>query len=98
MIGVAACSALPLFKRFYVPFGFSNDKYALFSPHHLTDIVNEVIMLLPIRPWWPPWRGSGDAPGGARVRAPFHERQGDARRVPPSGSHTRPNGSSPSRF
>src|SRR5262249_6275810 len=30
--------------------GFSNEKYALFSPHHMTDIVNELFILLPILP------------------------------------------------
>jgi len=50
MISVAAFSAIPLFKRFYVPFGFRNDQYALFAPHHLADILNEVFMLLPIVP------------------------------------------------
>ncbi len=50
MIGVAVCSAFPLLKRFYVPFGFRNDQYALFAPHHLADIMNEVFMLFPIVP------------------------------------------------
>ncbi len=35
-------------RRFYAPFGFSNADYALLSPHHLVDIVNELLMLLPV--------------------------------------------------
>jgi hypothetical protein len=50
MIGVAAGSTIPVLKRFYVPFGFRNDQYALFAPHHLADIMNEVFLLLPIVP------------------------------------------------
>lgn len=37
-------------QKFYAPLGFSNEKYALFSPNHLADIVNELFMLVPILP------------------------------------------------
>jgi len=50
IIGVILASAAPRLHRFYVPIGFRNDAYALFSPNHLADIVNELMMLLPILP------------------------------------------------
>jgi len=37
-------------RKFYVPLGFSNDTYALLSPNHLVDIINELFILLPILP------------------------------------------------
>ena len=37
-------------RRFYAPLGFSNAEYALFSPDHLLDVVNELLILLPILP------------------------------------------------
>jgi hypothetical protein len=49
-IGVIIAPLLGKISKFYVPIGFSNAKYALFSPHHLMDIVNELFMLLPILP------------------------------------------------
>ncbi|HET6349271.1 MAG TPA: tetratricopeptide repeat protein [Candidatus Krumholzibacteria bacterium] len=49
-LGVMAAPIVPKMRKFYVPLGFSNDKYAMFSPHHLADIVNELFMLVPILP------------------------------------------------
>ncbi len=49
-IGVSVAPLVGKLSKFYVPLGFSNDKYALFSPHHMADIVNELFMLLPILP------------------------------------------------
>jgi hypothetical protein len=48
--GIISAPLVMKMRRFYVPLGFSNEKYALFSPNHLTDIVNELFMLLPILP------------------------------------------------
>ena len=50
-IGVVAGVTLyaPI-RRFYVPLGFSNQAYALFSPDHLMDVANELLILLPILP------------------------------------------------
>jgi hypothetical protein len=50
IIGVMTAPVLVRMRKFYVPLGFSNDKYALLSPHHLIDIVNELFMLVPILP------------------------------------------------
>ncbi len=49
IVVIAAPLAVKM-RKFYVPIGFSNEKYALFSPNHLTDIVNELFMLVPILP------------------------------------------------
>jgi len=49
-IVVIAAPLMVKMRKFYVPLGFSNDKYALFSPNHLTDIMNELFMLVPILP------------------------------------------------
>jgi hypothetical protein len=49
-VGIISAPLLVQMRRFYVPLGFSNDKYALFSPNHLIDIVNELFILLPILP------------------------------------------------
>lgn len=49
-VGIASAPLIMKMRRFYVPLGFANEKYALFSPHHLTDIVNELFILLPILP------------------------------------------------
>lgn len=49
-MGVIVVPLIGKASKFYVPLGFSNEKYALFSPHHLIDIVNELFMLLPILP------------------------------------------------
>jgi hypothetical protein len=56
-IGVICAPLIGKISRFYVPIGFGNAKYALFSPNHLADIANELFMLLPILPvvavmWW----------------------------------------------
>jgi hypothetical protein len=50
VVGVALAGLLPSLRPFYVPFGFSNDAYAVFSPDHLADVANEIGMLLPILP------------------------------------------------
>lgn len=50
VIGVIAAPLIVKMRKFYVPLGFSNNKYALFSPNHLADIVNELFMLVPILP------------------------------------------------
>ena len=50
VIGVISAPAMVLIRKFYVPFGFTNETYALFSPHHLIDIVNELFMLVPVLP------------------------------------------------
>jgi len=50
VVGVLAGSLIPQLKRFYVPFGASNEAYGLFAPHHLADVANEILMLLPILP------------------------------------------------
>jgi tetratricopeptide (TPR) repeat protein len=47
---VAGVTLYPPIRRFYVPIGFSNSAYALFSPDHLLDIANEFLILLPILP------------------------------------------------
>lgn len=49
-IGVIAAPLVFEMSKFYVPLGFTNEKYALLSPHHLLDIVNELFMLVPILP------------------------------------------------
>lgn len=49
-IVVIAAPLMVQMRKFYVPLGFSNQKYALFSPNHLTDIANELFMLVPILP------------------------------------------------
>jgi hypothetical protein len=49
-IVVISAPLLVRMRRFYLPLGFSNDKYALFSPNHLADIVNELFILVPILP------------------------------------------------
>ena len=49
-IVVIAAPLVAQMRKFYVPLGFSNQKYALFSPNHLTDIANELFMLVPILP------------------------------------------------
>jgi len=48
--GVIAAPLLVKMRKFYVPLGFSNEKYAVLSPHHLADIVNELFILVPILP------------------------------------------------
>jgi hypothetical protein len=50
IIGVMVAPVMVKMRKFYVPLGFSNEKYAILSPHHLTDIVNELFMLIPILP------------------------------------------------
>ncbi len=48
--GVAGATLYAPIRRFYVPFGFRNAEYALLSPDHLIDVLNEVLILLPILP------------------------------------------------
>jgi hypothetical protein len=48
--GIVGITLYPPIRAFYVPLGVSNQAYALFSPDHLLDIVNELLMILPILP------------------------------------------------
>ncbi len=50
VVGVLSVTFYIPIRRFYVPLGFDNAKYALFSPTHLVDVMNEVLILLPILP------------------------------------------------
>ena len=50
IIGVMIAPVMVKMRKFYVPLGFSNEKYALLSPNHLADIVNELFILVPILP------------------------------------------------
>jgi tetratricopeptide (TPR) repeat protein len=49
-VGIISAPLVEKMRKFYVPLGFSNEKYALFSPNHLADIANELFILLPILP------------------------------------------------
>lgn len=50
VLGVAGATLYEPIRRFYVPLGFSDAEYALFSPGHLMDVGNEILLLLPIVP------------------------------------------------
>jgi hypothetical protein len=50
LVAVIVATGHPGIRKFYVPLGWSNESYALFSPYHLADIANELLMLLPIIP------------------------------------------------
>jgi hypothetical protein len=72
LVAVVAAPLVVKMRKFYVPLGFSNDKYALFSPHHLIDIANELFILLPILPVvaamaWIGRNAGGDASRDARA-------------------------------